>query len=92
MSLKGKVKVKKDFLQIASKGSSAEEVKAGYRSATLSMARFPISNVFTGSKVFKPGSTWQVVELKLISVPRLNLTGARLMHKHKAGAATDVTG
>ena len=54
MSLKGKVKVKKDFLQIASKGSSAEEVKAGYRSATLSMARFPISNVFTGSKVFKP--------------------------------------
>ena len=24
--------------------------------------------------------------------PRLNLTGARLMHKHKAGAATDVTG
>ena len=83
-----KVKVKKDFLQIASKGSSAEEVKAGYRSATLSMARFPISNVFTGSKVFNS----QVVELKLISVPRLNLTGARLMHKHKAGAATDVTG
>ena len=34
----------------------------------------------------------QVVELKLISVPRLNLTGARLMHKHQAGAATDVTG
>merc|ERR1719412_3586404 len=47
--------------KIVSKGSSAEEVKAGYRSATLSMAR-------------------------------LNLTGARLMHKHKAGAATDVTG
>ena len=81
--------MKKDFLQIASKGSSAEEVKAGYRSATLSMARFPLSNVFTaGSKVFNS----QVVELKLISVPRLNLTGARLMHKHKAGAATDVTG
>jgi len=47
--------------KIVSKGSSAEEVKSGYRAATLSMAR-------------------------------LNLTGARLMHKHKAGAATDVTG
>lgn len=47
--------------KIVSKGSSAEEVKAGYRAATLSMAR-------------------------------LNLTGARLMHKHNAGAATDVTG
>merc|ERR1712083_1111415 len=47
--------------KIASKGSSAEEVKAGYRSATLSMAR-------------------------------LNLTGAKLMHKHQARAATDVTG
>jgi len=47
--------------KIVSKGSSAEEVKSGYRAATLSMAR-------------------------------LNLTGARLMHKYKAGAATDVTG
>jgi len=27
-----------------------------------------------------------------LSMARLNLTGARLMHKYKAGAATDVTG
>merc|ERR1719500_1635274 len=27
-----------------------------------------------------------------LSMARLNLTGAKLMHKYKAGAATDVTG
>lgn len=47
--------------KVVANGSSAEEVKAAYRAATLSMAR-------------------------------LNLTGARLMHKHQARAATDVTG
>jgi len=41
--------------------TSVDEVKAAYRSTTLSMAR-------------------------------LNLTGAKLMHKYKARAATDVTG
>merc|ERR1711862_804909 len=28
----------------------------------------------------------------MMSMARLNLTGAKLMHKYKAGAATDVTG
>lgn len=47
-------------------------------------------------KVVAKGSSKEEVEAAYraaaLSMGRLNLTGARLMHKHKAGAATDVTG
>merc|ERR1711971_336624 len=43
-------------------------------------------------RVFK--SNMKIVERlqAMLSMARLNLTGAKLMHKYKAGAATDVTG
>jgi len=47
-------------------------------------------------KVVAKGSSQEEVRAAYraaaLSMARLNLTGARLMHKHKAGAATDVTG
>ena len=73
--------------QILSKGSSSEEVKGAFRAATLSMARFRSSlQLFTLEKPL------EIVKPQFFLCARLNRTGAQLMQKHKAGAATDVTG
>ena len=73
--------------QILSKGSSAEEVKGAFRAATLSMARFRSS-----LQLFAPQKPLEIVKPQFVRYARLNRTGAQLMQKHKAGAATDVTG
>lgn len=46
----------------------------------------------TASKVISEETALRAYDLAMRSMARLNRTGARLMHKYKAHAATDVTG